>query len=107
MATNEITVESCLEALRLHDERKADASAETNRLLSLKVAELEAEVVRLKFGKAQWYQTAQHYRQALQEIRDATPANKHAEWPHHHFYLATASKAINHCDEPLNEDLEQ
>jgi len=60
--------------------------------------QLEAENERLRFAKAQWYQTAQHYRLALQEIRDATPANKHDEWPHHHFYLATARNAINHCD---------
>jgi hypothetical protein len=98
----------CIRCGDIVDELEAQlAKWKNGELVTPETAELEAEVVRLKFGKAQWYQTAQHYRQALQEIRDATPANKHAEWPHHHFYLATASKAINHCDEPLNEDLEQ
>jgi hypothetical protein len=63
-----------------------------------RIAELEAENERLRHEKAEWYQTAQRYRLALQEIRDRTPANQHDEWPHHHWYLATASHAINHCD---------
>ena len=34
------------------------------------------------------------YRKALEKIRDATPANEHKKWPHHHFYLKTARDAL-------------
>ena len=57
---------------------------------------LEAERDKLREEKAQQYQLARYYRTALQEIRDKTPANCHKEWPHHHWYLAKASTAINH-----------
>ena len=57
-----------------------------------------AEVVeRLKKEKAELYQEAQHYRAVLQEMRDNTPAGQPQCWPHHHWYLATASKAINNA----------
>lgn len=41
----------------------------------------------------------QRLRDALQEIHDATPANRWKEWPHHHFYLCTARKALENSDE--------
>jgi len=62
------------------------------------IEDLRKERERLRHGKAEWYQTAQHYRQTLQEIRDAKPAKKPDEWPHHHWYLCKASESINHCD---------
>ena len=58
--------------------------------------ELEAELQALRRKKAEQYQLAQYYRSVLQEIRDKTPAGQHGEWPHHHWYLVTASDAINH-----------
>lgn len=36
----------------------------------------------------------EQYRKALQEIMDATPANDHKKWPHQHFYLTKALKAL-------------
>ena len=33
-------------------------------------------------------------RDALQEILDRTPANRHKIWPHPHWYLVTARKAL-------------
>jgi len=72
------------------------------------IEDLRKDRERLRHGKAEWYQTAQHYRQTLQEIRDATPANKPDEWPHHHWYLSKACKAINHCDgEAIDEAMAQ
>ena len=61
-----------------------------------RIERLEAQLAALKKEKAEQYQLAQYYRVALQEIRDRTPANQHKEWPHHHWYLATATDAINH-----------
>ena len=61
-----------------------------------RIEALEAERDKLREEKAQQYQLARYYRTALQEIRDKTPANCHKEWPHHHWYLAKASAAINH-----------
>ena len=58
----------------------------------------EAKVERLEAEKAEQYQRAQFYRVALQEIRDNTPAGQPNCWPHHHWYLAKASKAINHAE---------
>ena len=60
------------------------------------IAELEAKVARLEKEKAEQYQRAQFYRGVLQEIRDNTPAGQPNDWPHHHWYLSKASKAINH-----------
>lgn len=33
-------------------------------------------------------------RDALEEIRNRTPANNHEVWPHHHWYLHRASTAL-------------
>ena len=61
-----------------------------------RIEALEEENAKLREEKAQQYQLARYYRTVLQEIRDKTPANCHKEWPHHHWYLAKASAAINH-----------
>lgn len=37
-------------------------------------------------------------RAALEKIRDATPANEHKKWPHHHFYLVVARKALKQSE---------
>ena len=52
-------------------------------------------ITQLEQQLAEQRQLAQFYRAALQEIRDRTPANQPYEWPHHHWYLGVASKAIN------------
>ena len=67
-----------------------------NQILHKHIAELEAKVGRLEKEKAEQYQRAQFYRGVLQEIRDNTPAGQPNDWPHHHWYLSKASKAINH-----------
>lgn len=61
-----------------------------------RIGVLEDEIQRLREVNASTYQREQLYRTTLQEIRDATPANKHEVWPHHHWYLAKASEAVNH-----------
>jgi len=59
----------------------------------------QARIDQLEAERRWWheqYQRAEYYRAALIEIRDKTPAYMHDEWPHHHWYLNKASKAINH-----------
>ena len=71
-------------------------SYEDYKALEAKVAEQAETIERLRREKTEQYQLAQYYRTTLQEIRDKTPANQHKKWPHHHWYLVTASDAINH-----------
>ena len=69
---------------------------EANTRLEVANLQLKADNEKLREAKAEQYQLAQYYRAALQEIRDRTPANCYNDWPHHHWYLAKATEAINH-----------
>ena len=101
--------EDCIAALTAENEQLHEISASCHgcnwaEKVEEESARLTAENDELKAKLAETYQREQHYRTALQDIRDKTPANMHKEWPHHHWYLTRASNAINHSWEKSKDE---